>query len=104
MAKQRAFGLALASATLACCAAAAASPAEVGDTSCDVVLDYAATSPAMAAEFTAFLEGYLAGAKTSAALAADDRDVAALIAKVIDYCRGRRDADFASAVAAVAKR
>lgn len=104
MAKRRAFGLALASATLACCAAAAASPAGVGDTSCDVVLDYVATSPAMDAQFTAFLEGYLAGSKTSAALAGGDRDVVALMARVIAYCRGRRDADFASAVAAVAKR
>ncbi len=54
MAKRRAFGLALLPATLVSCAAVAAPPAGVGDTSCDVVLDYLATSPAFGAPFNGF--------------------------------------------------
>ena len=91
MAKRRAFGLALCRRRCPPAPAVAAPQAGVGDTSCDVVLDYVATSPAFAAQFTAFLEGYLAGEKTSSALAGDDRDIAALMAKVIDYCKGRRE-------------
>ncbi len=100
----RAFGLALLPVTLVSCAAVAAPQAGVGDISCDVVLDYVATSPPFAALFTAFLEGYLAGEKTSSALAGDDRDVAALMSKAIDYCQRQPNADFKSAVAAVAKK
>jgi len=104
MRKVRAVGLALLPAALAACAAVAAPQAGVGGASCDVVLDYVATSPPYAALFTAFLEGYLADEKTSSGRADDDGDVGALMAKSIDYCKRRPSADFGSAVAAVAKK
>jgi ABC-type nitrate/sulfonate/bicarbonate transport system substrate-binding protein len=104
MRKGRAFGLGLLLVTLVSCAAVAAQQAGVGGASCDVVLDYVATSPPYTALFAAFVEGYLAGEKTSSGLADDDRDVAALMAKAIDYCKTQRSADFESAIAAVAKK
>lgn len=104
MAEARTTGLLLLSAALVSCAVVTTSRAEVGDASCDVVLDYVATSPASAAQFTAFLEGYLASEKTPSTRAGDDREIAALMARVVDYCKRRPDANFVSAVAAVAKK
>ena len=103
MVKRRAFALALLPVALGACTAVAAPQAAVGDTSCDVALDYVATSPTFDAQFAAFLDGYLAGEKAASAREGADRDVAALMAKVIDYCKVQRNADFKSAVAAIAK-
>ncbi len=88
---------------LLCRTTGASSQPEVGHISCDVVLDYVGTSPPYYALLRSFLEGYLAGGKGASPLELDNRDATHLLSKAIDYCQGRRDADFASAIAAAVK-
>jgi hypothetical protein len=74
---------------------------DIGGLSCDVVLDYVATSPAYYEVFLSYLEAGLAGDPSR--LGRDDRDAPALMSKIVDYCSGSRDASFAAAVAATVK-
>ncbi len=76
---------------------------DVGGITCDVIVDYGATSPAYYETFLAFLEGYLAGEKNSAKIGPDARDTGALMSEIIEYCKVSRDATLTAAVAAVTK-
>jgi hypothetical protein len=82
---------------------AALSQPGVGHISCDVVLDYIATTPPYYAALRSFLEGYLEGERSNFALGRGNRDATSRMSETIDYCRTHRDADFASAIAATAK-
>jgi hypothetical protein len=104
IAKSTAVGVALLPVTLVFCPTAASPQPGVGDMSCDVVLDYVATSPPYTTLFMAFLEGYVAGEKKSSALGGDDRADAALMSKAVDYCKKQPNEDFKSAIAAVANK
>jgi hypothetical protein len=101
--KPAAVVAALISAMLFSGAARALSQPDVGNISCDAILDYVATSPAYYEVFQSFLEGYLAGEKSSSKARGEDREAGTLMPELLEYCRVRRDASLASAVAATVK-
>ena len=80
--------------------AAALPQPDVGRISCNVALDFVATSPSDIGVFQAFLQGFESGAQGAAAARREDPDAAGLLVKTIAYCRTRPDADFAAAAAA----
>ena len=73
---------------------------DIGDTSCDVISAYAATSPAYIEIFRSYVEGYIAGEKNAGKSPPANRDVAMLLSQVIEFCNSSRNAPFSTAVAA----
>ena len=73
---------------------------DIGDTSCDVISAYVATSPAYIEVFRSYVEGYLAGEKNAGKSPPANGDVAMLLSHVIEFCNSSRNTPFSAAVAA----